>query len=258
MIKERKVLDHGYVKLTHKMIDQNEEEAQRQSLDQMAVAAARVSYGGDLKGEEKDKRLLHYLIEHEHGTPLESAVVRLEVRLPIFVMRQWIRHRWASYNEISGRYTEEIADEYYTPTAFRGQDTKNKQGSTTTDFGDAPTTTFPWKDQVNDSHPDYDTAYTVREMWELEHNQQKRTYDNMIKAGVAKEIARGILSTSFYTKFVWTINARSLMNFLILRCDSHAQWETRQYAWAIHDIMKEEMPWLIEGLEKYFPQSFIK
>lgn len=248
MIKETKVLDHGYVKLTHKMIDQNDDEAQRQSLDEMAVAAARVSYGGDLKGEEKDKRLLHYLIEHEHGSPLESAVMRFEVKLPIFVMRQWIRHRWAGYNEISGRYTENISDDFYVPTEFRAQDTKNKQGSVGGEIKPVP--------QYDPMGGDYEEKALV--VYTNHLLEQQHTYQLLIDAGVAKEMARMVLGTAFYTKFVWTVNARALMNFLILRCDSHAQWEMRQYAWAIHGMMKEEMPWLIEGLEKYFPQSFVK
>lgn len=236
---EQKVLDHGYIKLTHKMVDENDDKQFAQTLDQMVVAAARVSYGGDLKGDDKDKKLLHYLIEHEHGSPLESAVFRFEIKLPIFVMRQWIRHRWASYNEISGRYTEEVSNEYYVPEVFRAQDTKNKQGSTEEDLGceHVPYSEFGW---------------TNRDAYENALGIQKDIYQELIKGGIAKELARGVLGTAFYTKFVWTVNARSLMNFLILRCDSHAQWEIRQYANVILDMLKQEMPWTHEALIKYF------
>jgi len=88
---EKKVLDHGYIKLIGTMIAESEDKSCAQTLDEMAVEAARVSYGGGLKGPEKDRKLLHYLIEHEHGTPLESAVMKFEVKCPIFVQRQWIR-----------------------------------------------------------------------------------------------------------------------------------------------------------------------
>jgi thymidylate synthase (FAD) len=250
VVSEVKVLDHGYVKLTHKMVDLNDDETCRQTLDEMAVAAARVSYGGDLKGEEKDRKLLHYLLEHEHGSPLESAVFRFEVKCPIFVMRQWIRHRWASYNEISGRYTDEISEDYYVPEKFRAQDTKNRQSSIDEDVASV------YMDQVSDTWMETDPERDMKSMYTMMLWHQKFLYDQMVKRGLAKELARGILGTAFYTKFVWTVNARSLMNFFILRCESHAQWEIRQYAEAILQIFKAEMPWSYDSIVKLFPSIF--
>jgi len=248
---EKQVLDHGYVKLIGTMMSENDLKDCAQSLDEMVVEAARVSYGGGLKGPEKDKKLLHYLLEHEHGTPFESAVFKFEVKCPMFVMRQWVRHRWGSFNEVSGRYTEQISEEYYIPKKFRAQDTKNRQGSIDEDLRDKPTTTY-----LDPNPNSTDPPCTIAEVYELVNNFSRRTYENMIKAGVAKELARGVLGTAFYTQFVWTVNARSLMNFLILRCDSLAQWEIRQYAFVLLEMFKEKMPWAHESLLKLFPSSF--
>lgn len=239
---QQAVLDHGYVKLIGTMVSESDDKNCAQTLDEMVVEAARVSYGGGLKGPEKDRKLLHYLIEHEHGTPLESAVFKFEVKCPIYVFRQWVRHRWGSFNEISGRYTENIADEYYVPAKFREQDTKNRQGSIDTDIGD---------NFVNNLG-----ELKVREYYEAVLSNQQDNYATLIKAGVAKELARGVLGTAFYTQVVWTVNARSLMNFLILRCEAHAQWEIRQYADALLSMFKEKMPWTAESMIKLFPSSF--
>ena len=113
---ETKVLDKGFVRLIEVM-----------GRDTGVVQAARVSYAGTSKGEEKDRKLINYLLEHQHLTPFEHALFKFHVKCPIFVMRQWIRHRMASYNEISARYTE-VKDEFYIPSRWRAQDRKNKQG----------------------------------------------------------------------------------------------------------------------------------
>ena len=242
------VLDHGYIELMGTMISENEDKDCAHSLDEMVVEAARVSYGGGIKGPEKDRKLLHYLLEHEHGTPLEAAVFKFEVKCPIFVMRQWIRHRWSSFNEISGRYTDQTSESYYVPKVFRAQDSINRQGSTNEDRGDI---------LIYPSVPEYNHMYTsVRKVYKEWMEKNKELYDIFLKAGVAKELARGILGTAFYTQFVWTVNARSLMNFLILRAEKHAQWEIQEYARAILDIFKEKMPWTHESMNKLFPATF--
>jgi thymidylate synthase (FAD) len=243
---KKQILDHGYVELIGVMQSNSDDKTCAQSLDEMVVEAARVSYGSGMKGEEKDRKLLHYLLEHEHGTPFEQAVFKFEVKLPIFVMRQWIRHRWGSFNEISGRYTEEVSEEYYVPWEFRTQDTKNKQGSIDKDLGGVYIRT-PWENATIDIKSAY------RDLCEF----QRRFYNTMVKEGVAREQARGILGTAFYTKFVWTVNARSLMNFLVLRCEAHAQWEMRQYANALLEIFKEKMPWTADSMIKLFSSSFV-
>lgn len=240
---EIKVLDKGYVKLTGTLLSADDDKECAKTLDEMVVETARVSYGSGLKGPEKDRKLLHYLLEHEHGTPFESAVFRFEVKLPIFCMRQWIRHRWSSYNEISGRYTDEISEDYYVPDILRGQDTKNKQGSTALNLNEV---TVKTSDRVGNARPIY-VATLI---------QQQAAYEALVKSGVAKEQARGVLGTAFYTKFVWTVNARSLINFLLLRCESHAQWEMQQYARAVLEIFKARMPWTYDSMVKLFPSTF--
>jgi thymidylate synthase (FAD) len=242
------VLDHGFVELIGTMISESTDKNCAQTLDEMVVEAARVSYGGGLKGPEKDRKLLHYLIEHEHGTPLEAAVFKFEVKCPMFVMRQWVRHRWGSFNEISGRYTEQIAEQYYVPKIFRAQDTKNRQGSTNEDRGYV--LVYPFHAHMQDSQ------LPIREVYEQFMEQTKAMYQMLIDCGVAKEIARSVLGTGFYTQFVWTVNARSLMNFLILRCEKHAQWEIREYAWTLYKIFEEKMPWTHASLATLFRSSF--
>lgn len=242
------VLDHGYVELIGTMKTESDDKNCAQTLDEMVVEAARVSNGAGLKGPEKDRKLLHYLIEHEHGTPLEQAVFKFDVRCPIFVMRQWIRHRWGSFNEISGRYSDDISEDYYIPAIFRAQDTKNKQGSTSENLSEA----------VAFIHNDLGTFQSepMKDIYLKVLNHEKTAYETMLAAGVAKELARGVLGTAFYTKFYWTVNARSLMNFFILRCEAHAQWEIRQYAIALLNIFAYMMPWTYDSMIKMFPSSF--
>jgi len=204
------VLDKGFVRLVDSM-----------GGDAGVVDAARVSYGGQSKGAEADKKLIAYLLQHSHLTPFEHAVFKFHVSAPIFVARQWFRHRFAAYNEISFRYTE-VKDEFYIPSAWRVQDRKNKQGSVPAPDLDQAALTAAFSKQV-------DAALGA--------------YREMISAGVAREMARMILPVNLYTQFYWTVNARSLINFLSLRADSHAQWEIQQYAEALAAVFAEKMPW---------------
>ncbi|NNN06586.1 MAG: FAD-dependent thymidylate synthase [Elusimicrobia bacterium] len=213
MNEERKpvqVLDKGFVRLVDFM-----------GGDQGVVDAARVSYGGVSKGAEADKKLIDYLLKHSHLTPFEHAVFKFHVAAPIFVARQWFRHRFAAYNEISFRYTE-VKDYFYMPELWRGQDKKNKQGST-----DA---------SALDQKP-------LHDMFAKQVEACLATYKKMIELGVAREMARMVLPVNLYTEFYWTVNARSLMNFVALRADGHAQWEIQQYGEAMARAFKETMPW---------------
>jgi thymidylate synthase (FAD) len=204
------VLDKGFVRLVEFM-----------GGDRGVVDAARVSYGGKSKGEEADRKLIAYLLKHKHETPFEHAVFKFHVKTPIFVMRQWIRHRMASYNEISARYTE-VKDEFYVPTRWRAQDVKNKQGSVAAPQLDHQDLTRAFDEQIKAS---------------------MACYKKLLEAGVAREMARMILPVNSYTEFYWTINARSLMNFISLRADVHAQWEIQQYAEALAACFEAKMPW---------------
>jgi thymidylate synthase (FAD) len=209
-----KVLDKGFVRLVDFM-----------GGDQGVVDAARVSYGGVSKGAEADKKLIGYLLKHSHMTPFEHSVFKFHVSAPIFVARQWFRHRFAAYNEISFRYTE-VKDYFYMPEKWRGQDKKNKQASNTSIELDQPALHAMFSKQVED-------ALSV--------------YKKMIEMGVAREMARMVLPVNLYTEFYWTVNARSLMNFVALRADTHAQLEIQAYGEALAKQFKDLMPWTYEA-----------
>jgi thymidylate synthase (FAD) len=216
------VLDHGFVKLVEFM-----------GGDNRVVQSARVSFGSESKGEERDKKLIEYLLKHSHLTPFEHSIFQFHVKCPIFVARQWIRHRWGSFNEISSRYTQ-VKDEFYVPDEFRIQDTLNKQGSLKTE-------------NLDNKKLVEDYSSTVKKSYE--------TYQKLISCGVAKEMARMVLPVCQYTQFYWTVNARSLMNFLNLRLDEHAQLEIREYAKVLADIFKDKMPWTWEFFIKIYAKK---
>jgi len=215
MSTEHKILDQGFIRLVDSM-----------GTDASIVQAARVSYGEGTKGAEADKKLIHYLLKHDHGTPFEMVTFKWHVKCPIFVARQWQRHRMGSYNEISARYTE-MEDQFYIPEQFRMQSVKNKQSSDTTT-------------ELNHNG--------LREMVASECGDAYHRYEYLISRGVAREQARMILPVNIYTQFYWCVNARSLMNFIRLRADSHAQWEIQQYASALLKDMGKVVPWTTEFL----------
>jgi thymidylate synthase (FAD) len=205
------LLDNGYIELLDVMPKEN--------LDLAVVNAARVSYLGESKGEEADWKLLRYLYEHKHTTPFEQVQFKWRVKCPIFVARQWMRHRTWSYNEQSRRYSDDTP-EFYIPRAWRVQSQSNKQGS-----GD-----------IHAYSGDFWSSLTVYCDDGLER------YEEAIAAGVAREMARMFLPVNMYTTFVGSVNAHNLMRFLRLRMDEHAQYEIRVYANAMFDIFSELMP----------------
>ncbi|MCM2268365.1 MAG: FAD-dependent thymidylate synthase [Elusimicrobiales bacterium] len=212
-----KVLDTGFVKLIDFM-----------GGDQNAVDSARVSFGSVSKGEALDRKLIEYLLEHGHFSPFEHSVFQFHIKCPIFVARQWMRHRIASYNEISARYTQ-VKDEFYAPAAFRGQDKINRQGSVRSGGLDQAKMLAVYDKAIKASF---------------------KAYQELLEAGAAREMARMVLPVAQFTEFHWTINARSLLNFLELRTDSHAQYEIQQYALAIQRIFSEKMPWTWQAYSK--------
>lgn len=215
-----KVLDKGEVKLLDYM-----------GGDLNVVAAARVSNGitkeEASKGEASDQKLINYLVKHRHGTPFEHTTFQFYLKVPLFVRTQILRHRIASYNEVSGRYVEyggeEVPLEFYLPNEFRKQSNSNKQGSVQVDA----------QDEIHFFGAVYTNSL-------IGHAQ--RTYNELLHAGIAKEMARMVLPQNLYTQLYMTINARSLMNFLSLRCAPDAQYETRQYALCMKDFFEEVMP----------------
>lgn len=189
--------------------------------DDMVVRAARVSHGRELKGAEQDKKLVHYMMKHKHGTPFEHSLFIFHVKAPIFVARQWFRHRIGSFNEISGRYVD-YQEEFYIPEKMRAPDPKNKQGSVEAEFHNEKELIEIYKNSVSSSY---------------------QAYRKLISDGVAKEIARAVLPLALYTQFYWSVNPRSLMNFISLRISNEAQYEIRQYAERITFFMNDKMPW---------------
>jgi thymidylate synthase (FAD) len=206
---ETKVLDKGFVRLVDQM-----------GGDSAVVQSARVSFGKGTKTPLEDQKLINYLLKHEHGTPFEHATFKFHVKTPIFVMRQWIRHRCSSFNEISARYTE-LKDDFYEPTVWRAQAVKNKQGSV----------------EANLNHT------SLSAMLRSHASSAFELYQLMLEGGVAREQARIILPLNIYTEFYWTANARALMHFIKLRSESHAQWEIQEYSNALAASLVDVMPW---------------
>jgi len=211
---EVKVLDKGFVRLVGLL-----------GGDQRVVQAARVTYGSQSTSEDRDKKLIAYLLRNAHFSPFEHSVFQFHVKCPLFVARQWMRHRWSSFNEVSARYTE-MPEEVYIPESFRVQDLKNKQGSVSASSLDQKTAQAEYKRALEAS---------------------RTAYEKLLSMGVAREMARLALPTAQYTQYYWTVNARSLMNFLALRLDEHAQSEMREYARAISGIFSKTMPWTYEA-----------
>lgn len=215
---EIKVLDHGFVRYVDHM-----------GTDQRIVEAARVSYKSPSKGAEADKKLLHYLWKNKHTSPFEMCKITFNIKMPIFVMRQFIRHRMQNVNEMSARYTE-LPNEFYLPEQWRKQDSKNKQGSIETQELDHQFIT----DKVRLF---YDEVYLL--------------YEELLAKGIAKEMARFVLPVGIYTEFYCTWDLRNLLHFFSLRDDPHAQWEHQQYGKAMKAITKQLFPWTVEVYEKY-------
>ena len=198
-----------------------------ENLDAAIVQAARVSYGSGTKTINDDRALLRYLMRHKHTTPFEMVEFKFRIKCPIFVARQHMRHRTASVNEISARYSI-ITNEYYTPSPFRSQSITNKQGS---------------EEPMDDLE-----VYS----WYTDACEKAfQTYEKMLEKGVSRELARCVLPQSTYTEFYWKINLHNLMHYLKLRMDSHAQKEIQDLANMIYAIVKEKAPITAEAFEDY-------
>jgi thymidylate synthase (FAD) len=212
--------------------------------DSAIVQAARVSYGKGTKQISKDKGLITYLLRHRHSTPFEMCEIKLHVKLPIFVARQWIRHRTANVNEYSARYSI-LGKEFYIPEIenLAPQSDQNHQGRS----GSLNT----------------EEAHRVLEILRTDSEQAYRHYEEMMncseegkildpnKTGVARELARMNIPTNFYTEWYWKVDLHNLMHFLSLRADSHAQYEIRVYAEAMLDILKRWVPFTYEAFCKH-------
>lgn len=223
--KEIKVLDHGYVKLLDKL-----------GSDATICMAARVSYQQGTKSVSDDRTLLRYLVRMGHSTPLEMVEFVFQMKLPIFVARQLVRHRTANLSEISARYSI-LPEEFYVPEKGQvcEQSKNNKQGRGET-LDDLQVTMFRG-----------DTKELGTQAFE--------TYKQHLDDGVARELARINLPLSTYTNWIWKMDLNNLGKFLKLRLDSHAQWEIRQYAQAIRDLITPHVPLTMEAFEDYLFES---
>lgn len=228
------VLDHGFVRVVDYMGN-----------DSSVVQAARVSYGQGTKKVNADKGLINYLMAHHHTTPFEMCEIKFHIKLPIFIARQWIRHRTANVNEYSARYSI-MEDEFYIPKAHNlaAQSKKNHQG----------------RDEDGSL-----TADEQKKVLDILKNDSKRCYDNYLlminqnsegqkidesKDGLARELARMNITLNCYTQWYWKIDLHNLLHFLRLRADSHAQYEIREYAKIMLDMVQKWVPLSFDAFVK--------
>lgn len=217
-----RIHDHGEIRVIDKMGD-----------DSAVVQAARVSYGKGTKTKREDRGLIRYLMRHRHTTPFEMCTIKLYLKMPIFVARQWVRHRTASINEYSGRYSE-MPNEFYSPALedIKPQSKTNKQGRA--------------------GEMSLEERGSIKAFIDLQNHDSYETYKLLLERGTARELARVGLPLSQYTEFFWQMNLHNLLHFCSLRSDPHAQKEIRDYSDVIlHKIIKEWVPNTYEAFMDY-------
>ncbi len=219
---EFKCLDKGFIRLIDVMGD-----------DSSIVQSARVSYGKGTKSVNVDRELIRYLMRHRHTSPFEMVEFKFHIKLPIFVARQWIRHRTANVNEYSGRYSE-MKDEFYVPELeqIRTQSILNKQG------------------RDEEKLPE-NVAMSILNILKDSQSKLYSQYQEMLEQNLVRELARINLPLSTYTEWYWKIDLHNLLHFLKLRLDWHAQYEIRVYAEKIADILKIAIPMSWQAFEDY-------
>lgn len=220
--REFPVLDKGFVRLVDYL-----------GGDQRIVQSARVSYGAGTKSYREDRGLINYLMRNDHTSPFEQVVLTFHTKMPIFVARQWVRHRTARLNEISGRYSV-MEEEFYVPAADKIalQSSDNKQGR---------------ESQALDA----ESASAVAESLRRQQSAAYREYEALLETGLARELARINLPLSLYTQWYWQIDLHNLFRFLALRLDSHAQYEIRAYAEVMMEIARAVCPLATEAFEEH-------
>ncbi|MDR1375622.1 MAG: FAD-dependent thymidylate synthase [Holosporaceae bacterium] len=221
------VLDHGFIRVIDYM-----------GTDSSIVQAARVSYGAGTKKAQEDRSLINYLMRHHHSSPFEMCEIKLHVKMPIFVARQWIRHRTASINEYSSRYSI-LNNEFYIPKIeqLRAQSKTNKQGK-------------------SDEQLSKNCLEEILDILKKSNSEAHERYSHLLHdLSLTRELARTILPVSVYTEMYWKINLRNLMHFLKLRTDSHAQYEIRCYAIEILGILEKWLPFAYEAFMNYRHES---
>ncbi len=217
-----KCLDKGFIRLVDSM-----------GGDDTIVQAARVSYGKGTTKLNRDKALIRYLLRHRHSTPFEMVELKFHAKMPIFVARQWVRHRTANINEYSLRYSEARHD-FYIPQKkdIHFQSKFNKQGR-------------------DDAEVPGDLKKKVVNYFKEISEKTFKIYDELNEAGIARELARGILPVNLYTEWYWKNDLHNIFHFLKLRMDDHAQYEIRVFADAMADFVKQVVPIAYEAFEDY-------
>jgi thymidylate synthase (FAD) len=237
---EIKVLDHGFIALVDAM---PRLAPIGQTADAAIVQAARVSYGQGTKKVNEDRGLIRYLLRHRHTTPFEMVEFKFHVAMPIFIARQWIRHRTANVNEYSGRYSV-MPDRFYRPTLeqVRKQSTSNRQGG---------------EELFAAGEASPEALLTAQQF--LEYLQRSEAlyseYTRLNEQGVSRELARIGLPVSLYTEWYWKCDLHNILRFLSLRMDAHAQLEIRAYAQAMHDLIAPIVPLTMEAFRDYELES---
>jgi thymidylate synthase (FAD) len=223
--REIPVLDHGFIRVVDYMGD-----------DAAIVQAARVSYGAGTKTARDDAGLIRYLMRHWHSTPFEMCEIKLHVKLPVFVARQWIRHRTANVNEYSARYS--ILDrEFYTPLPehLAAQSAVNNQG----------------RGAVLPAAEGARVLRTLAEDAARSYDNYEAMLSNEGQLGLARELARMTLPASIYTQWYWKVDLHNLFHFLRIRADAHAQYEIRAYAEALCNVVRDWVPAAWSAFEDY-------
>lgn len=208
---------HGYVRYIDHL-----------GTDERIVEAARISYKSPSKGEEQDRKLLEYLFKNRHTSPFEQCSITFNIKFPIFLMRQFVRHRTFRLNEWSGRYSE-LADEFFVPNTWRFADAANKQGS-------------------SGEHPKSDE---ISKLCQSAYDHSYGCYKTLLAMGVAKEMARFVLPVGIYTEIYVNCDLHNLLHFLRLREDGHAQAEIQDVARAMRQIANELFPWTFAAYDKF-------
>jgi len=229
-----KILDHGFIRVIDYMGD-----------DSAIVQAARVSYGKGTKQLNQDKGLINYLIRHKHTTPFEMCDIKFHIKLPIFVARQWIRHRTASVNEYSARYSI-LGNEFYLPEKqhLAAQSKTNKQGRSNEEI----------PEEIADKVLvllEKDAKMCYQHYMEMMNQDEQGNIIDENTVGITRELARMNLTLNYYTEWYWKVNLHNLLHFLLLRADPHAQYEIRVYADKMLEIVKAWVPFTYDAFNEY-------
>ncbi len=251
----KEILDHGFIGLVDAMPSVPSEQEYKLLPtsgrgDAAIIQAARVSYGEGTKTVSTDRGLIRYLMRHRHNTPFEMVEFKFHCKLPIFVARQWIRHRTANVNEYSARYSE-MTDEFYIPNRenIKPQSSNNKQGREGEITEQDKTEVIDFIEANNEyTYYNYDVLL-AREQYDRGDSFHHK--DDTDFPGISRELARMVLPLNNYTEWYWKIDLHNLLHFISLRADSHAQWEIQEYARAMMELITPLVPLVLEAFTDY-------